>query len=209
MEGMSEENFQQVCQFLIESGLSVRGIVFPQPSAPVPLISNDLASFLYSNLVGGKNTPEQSLIESQNTEFDRAERDAIEKEKQTVKQQFDAEERRIHKLALEESKAELLRQRIRQRADQIPPEPANGVTIAICMPDSKRVTRKFGVDDSAENVFAFVANNDQMFDEKANPFRFDLAQGRPGLPNLDRKRTLAQQGVCGRILLRVVLDTDE
>jgi hypothetical protein len=202
MENMTEEEFRGICRFLIESGLAPPDL--PIPSSPFPFPSS-----LASLLIPIAPPSDQSLIESQDSEFVRAERQAIETEQRAVKQLQSAEELRLQKMALEESRAENARQIIRRRADQLPPEPENGVTIAICLPDLKRVTRKFGAEEKGENVFVFVAKEDQMFDENWRPRKFELAMGGPGSPNLDRTRTLGQQGINRRSLLRVVLDSDE
>jgi hypothetical protein len=89
---------------------------------------------------------------------------------------------------------------ISARAAQVPPEPANGIQLAIVLPDRTRIMRKFSRDQSADDVAAFVANLKQLFDSKGRPIEFDLCCG---MTPLDRNQTLEQQGITGRTLLTV------
>jgi hypothetical protein len=146
------------------------------------------------------------LVAEQNDEFERTREQAIAAANSTAAKQAAAEEVRLKELAMEESRAEKLRAQIRARAAQIPPEPASGVTIALCFPDGKRVTRRFATNDSADHVFAFVANSDAMFDDKGRPFNFELQNGPMRSQQLQRGHTLVEQGMKGRTLLHVLID---
>jgi hypothetical protein len=147
-----------------------------------------------------KTKQDQELREHQNAEFEKAEDEAREIEQKV------AAETRIVEQQLADVQA--MRSSIRKRAEQIPPEKANGIAIAICFPDQKRILRKFDPTQSAEDVWAFVANNDQMFDGANRPMSFEIAFG-TGNSVLDKTRTLAEQGITGRTMMRVLVNEND
>jgi hypothetical protein len=128
----------------------------------------------------------------------RAEQEATVIRRQQAAEAEAAERKRLQAVADIQAR----RQAIKDRASQIPPEQVDGIQFAICFPDQTRVMRKFLKEQSADDVFAFVAGFDSMFDEDSNPIDFDLSYGHG---DLNRHRTLAEQGITGRTLIRVVI----
>jgi hypothetical protein len=65
------------------------------------------------------------------------------------------------------------------------------------------VLRKFARDRPGDDVYAFAANQSQMFDRVGNPLRFDLIWAHR---TIDRKQTLEQQGITARTLIHIDVD---
>jgi hypothetical protein len=147
-----------------------------------------------------KLAEDQKLVQDQDAEFEQAQNEAHELQKIEATKQAKLQEE------LEDSLG--LREAIRKRAVQIPEEPATGVQIAICFPDQRRVVRKFDPTQNADDVLAFVANQEQMFDTKMRPRVFSLVFG-AGNSMLDTAKTLSEQGIKGRTMMRVVIEDDE
>jgi hypothetical protein len=146
-----------------------------------------------------KLAEDEKLRQHQNAEFEQAENEARELQKMEAIKQA--------KVQQELENDQIQRGAIQKRAAQIPEEPATGVQIAICFPDQKRVVRKFDADQNTEDVLAFVANHDQMFDNKMRPRAFSVAFG-AGNAMLDPAKTLSEQGIRGRTMMRVIFDDD-
>jgi hypothetical protein len=145
------------------------------------------------------------IIQEQDREFEEAIQENIETNNRIAAAKRAAEEEETQRQTNARSRIEELRDLIRERASEIPPEPMNGIMIAICFPDMKRLTRKFGLDESCENIFAFVANDEQMFDDNSGPLKFSLMVG---IVSLNKEQTLAQQGLTTRTLVRVLMDDE-
>jgi hypothetical protein len=154
------------------------------------------------------NPEDQRILREQDVEFERAVEAALELNKKITAEKIAAETSQAQQLADELSKIARFRNQIRDRAAQIPPEPAIGVAIAISFPDFKRVTRKFGVNQLGDDIYAFAANSDQLFDGTSLPLNFALRLS-PGSGRLERNRTLAEQGLTRRTLIHVVLNDDD
>ena len=85
----------------------------------------------------------------------------------------------------------------------MPPEPADGVQVAFNMPSQARIMRKFDKKRPCDDLFVFVQSVDEMFDENDAPLEFALAQG-PS--QLERGKTLEEQGITRRTLVNVMLE---
>jgi hypothetical protein len=163
----------------------------------------------FSRDFGSENCDrDQALVRAQNHEFDRVIKEASEISQQTAAATKAQEDERARQMADEQARIATLRTEISNRAAEIPPEPANGVAIAVCFPDLRRTTRKFGREQSADDIFALVANNPQMFDASGIPLKFRLALAVGGVC-VDRSQTLAEQGLTRRTLLHVELDDED
>jgi hypothetical protein len=194
MNQLNDDEFSRACQFLIDAGLA-------SPLLP-------LGSMICTVPSTDQKMSDLSLIAEQNCEFERVLNEAISREREIEGRKRSEDEIRIRTQAEEAEFVTNAHARIRARASQIPIEPTNGVIISVCLPNAKRVTRKFGANDSGENIFAFVANNDEMFDEKSLPLNFGLICGGSQMVRLDRCRTLSEQGIERRVLLHVIVDDD-
>jgi hypothetical protein len=87
---------------------------------------------------------------------------------------------------------------IREQAAGLPPESADGIVIAVALPSHGRIQRKFLAEEPGADVLAFVADHESMFDGNGDPLAFELS---PGLADLVREKTLAEQGITRRTLL--------
>jgi hypothetical protein len=190
---MSHNEFREKCVFLYESGLAPPNAVVPDPTAPPPAPSVQA----YHPSIPGR-TPSGQIRDEQAMAYVRAEQEADIIRRQQAAEAEEAERQRLQRVADVQAR----RQAIKDRAAQIPPEQAGGIQFAICFPDQTRVIRTFLKEQSADDVFAFVAGFDSMFDDDSNPIDFDLSYGHG---ELDRHRTLAEQGITGRTLIRVVI----
>jgi hypothetical protein len=139
---------------------------------------------------------ESTFHENQEVAYRRAEQ--LANERNAIEAAIRAEQQQREQRAAADLKAQ--QGAIRARAAQVPPEPATGIQLAIALPDSTRILRKFSKDQSADDVFAFVANLKQLFDSKGRPIEFDLYCG---MTAVERNQALEQQGMRGRVLLRV------
>jgi hypothetical protein len=133
---------------------------------------------------GPKTKQDQELMEDQNAEFEKAEDEARE-----IEQKVAAETRTVQRQLAD---VHAMQNRIRGRATQIPPEQTNEIAIAICFPDQKPIFWKSHPTQSADDVWAFVANNDQMFGNASRPMSFAITFG-TGNSVLDKTKTLADQ----------------
>jgi hypothetical protein len=150
---------------------------------------------------------DSNLIQDQDAEFELALKKAIEDTKTAAAAKAAAEAAELQQIKSEELKIATVRNEIRERANQIPSEPDNGIAIAFCFQDSTRIIRKFNPNQTADDIFAFIANDDRMFDTQFKPLPFDLTLGL-GQLSINRMCTLAQQGLTHRTLVRIVVDED-
>jgi hypothetical protein len=164
--------------------------------------------FFRQSLASENCARDLALSRAQDHEFDCATKEASEISRKTAAANRAQEEAKARQLADEQARVAKLRNQLRDRVAQIAPEPINGVAIAICFPDLQRVTRRFAQEQSAEDIFAFVANTDQMFDATGIPLKFSLVLSFGGV-RVDRSQTLGQQGLTRRTLLRVELDDED
>ncbi|OHS95846.1 hypothetical protein TRFO_38005 [Tritrichomonas foetus] len=81
------------------------------------------------------------------------------------------------------------------------PEPTNGIRIAVQLPSGERKMRKFDKNTLGEDVFFWIANNDELFNEDGKPKRYYIQ-------NADRKfdvnLTLEEQGIIRATLLNII-----
>lgn len=119
---------------------------------------------------------------------------ALQREQDAEYQQVLAEARAKES---EEDPVEVRRREIQEKAALLPPEPADGLTLAVMTPDQKRIMRKFGKDEKGENVKVWVASSVDIVQD------FELRQ--PGGAPLEDDKTLDEQGIKGRTLLNVLL----
>lgn len=110
--------------------------------------------------------------------------------------------------AAEEEKRmnQITRQSILDAAAKLPPPPAKGIQLAINCPSKKRLMRVFPANATANDVYIFVASQDEFFSPEGKPLKFVLGQTFGG--NLDLEKTLAENGITGRTLLNAILDED-
>ena len=233
MMAMSEENFLSTCQFLYACGEApdcgkqmfgsvddaeiqqaiAASLAAPEPprtpspapvQAPAPSRPADRPRVMPGRTVSG------AIRSEQNQEYLLAQEMAMQKEYE--EQLRLAQEQADREAQAERSRNEaqtLAAQRRARRAElqamaaQLPPEPADGVQVAFNMPSQARIMRKFDKKRPCDDLFVFVQSVDEMFDENDAPLEFALAQG-PS--QLERGKTLEEQGITRRTLVNVMLE---
>jgi hypothetical protein len=193
---MTEEEFCEKCQFLSDAGLAP-DLPVPRPNLDPPF---DPRAMREAPLPSRVTSDE--IRRTQNEEFVIAESLAQKRIKDDQERKDEEQRVRVEQVRLEKENRANVRNVIRQRAAALPEESKDGILIAITLPSRGRIQRKFRSSEPAQDVFAFVADNEELFDENGDPLEFELSQGKG---DLIRDKTLAEQGVTGRTLLRVVV----
>jgi hypothetical protein len=197
MRDLSEEEFCQQCAFITEAGLG------PGLPVPTPVVRPTFRSSAPRPPPSFPVRESSGVIrEKQNEEFARAQFAEKQRQKEDDERRAKEERERQEKLQRKEQDRRRIREEIRGKAAALPPEKADGIVIAVTLPSRERIQRKFGLDQRAEDIFAFVADQEQLFDEAGNPKEFELSQG---TDDVVREKTLAEQGITRRTLLRVVI----
>jgi hypothetical protein len=80
----------------------------------------------------------------------------------------------------------------------LPPEPEDGILVAVALPSKKRAARKFDKDAPGGDIARWVAT-----DHEISGGKFELRLGTGQV--VDPKKTLAEQGIVARTLLTVVV----
>jgi hypothetical protein len=80
----------------------------------------------------------------------------------------------------------------------LPPEPEDGVLIAVALPSRKKITRKFDKDATGGDILSWVGTNNEM-----SSASFELRLGTGHI--VDVKKTLVDQGIATRTLLNAVI----
>lgn len=144
---------------------------------------------------------------AQNEEYEMAQMLAVQKEieemerKEALEEQIRIQKENEEKEKMERiSKIEEKKELIMKLKDEVPPEPANGIQIAINLP-SKRFIRKFLVTSLCDELFNLLAAEDDFFDEDGTPKSFTLSQPMGG--DIVRGKTFQDQGITKRSLLNV------
>ena len=120
---------------------------------------------------------------------------ALQREQDAEYEQLLAEAR-AKENEVQEDPLEVRRREIQEKAANLPPEPAEGLVLAVTTPDQKRIMRKFDKGDKGEIVKLWVASSESIFQE------FELRL--PGGSALEDEKTLEEQGIKGRTLFNVV-----
>ena len=139
------------------------------------------------------------ITSEQNYEYEEACRIAEEQEIKEAQKLIEKKENEIFEKEINESNYE----KIMHDYNSLPPEPEDGVQICFLMPSNKKIFRKFDINHSNE-LFTFVSAQDELFDEnKASiPFKIHKTTGN----SIEKNKTLAEQGIVKRTMLRIILD---
>jgi hypothetical protein len=143
---------------------------------------------------------DSAVRDEQDREFARAEQDALMRSFERREQRATAEEERRAVLAADAD----CRVAVRLALEAIGPEPADGVLIVVVFPPKDRVSRRFLPSQPGEHVYAWIENEDFMWRDN-NLIKFTL---KTGPAELDREKTLGEQGISGRCMLQVFEDLD-
>ena len=146
----------------------------------------------------------QSIRTNQNDEYDKLLQETLLSRSEEYK-----EKREQNNIKMQEEKKakeqkenlQKLIENIKQEAEKLPPEPETGVSIAVILPNQKRIIRKFDPNEQAQDVYTWVAADDSLIQDETYSTEFDLVC--PFSPVLDRHKTIAAQGFKGRVLFNV------
>jgi plasmid stabilization system protein ParE len=140
---------------------------------------------------------DREVIRSQDDEFAAAVRDDNQRKREE-------EEEREKKTQAAREMAEA-RDLVRRRCETLAGEPRDGVLLCVQLPSGKRLTRKFERGAHADELFALVSNEDELWvDGKEQSYalkcaRFALARG----------ASFADQSVVARTMFVCDVDGDE
>jgi hypothetical protein len=84
----------------------------------------------------------------------------------------------------------------------LPPEPKEGVVIAVAMPNGGRIQRKFEPNTKAELVYVWVAGTSVGWEKSLVLGEFEL-EVPIGMKRIEKEKSLGEQGISGRVLLSV------
>jgi hypothetical protein len=130
-----------------------------------------------------------ALMEEQDKEYDE-----VLMEEQKRKQQKEAEEE-AERWSIEDLKTEILR-----KAENLGAEPDDGLTLAVVLPNQRRILRKFDRSRPGSDVFDWVAAQEEMIGgEMEMPRNFDL-RSVTGVP-IVKESSLEDQGIAGRTII--------
>jgi hypothetical protein len=130
---------------------------------------------------------------NQNDEFDAAIQEEQERIRQVADDAEDEKRRRNEKLA-----------EFTRLVSALPPEPEAGTTIAVVMPDGKRIMRKFEPTEMGMSVYVWTAS--RIVNEGAAPTFPEALDIKMAIgPVLALERPLNEQGFTGRIQMVATL----
>ncbi|OHT00835.1 hypothetical protein TRFO_32394 [Tritrichomonas foetus] len=128
------------------------------------------------------------LRKQQNSEYE----EALSAQKQKI------EEKKNEAIKLSSEISEII-----NKAQNLPAEPENGITIAISMPDGSRIMRKFGKEDKGQLIHDWAAEKVLRLSDPPMPKLFELRMPTGGV--LINDQLLSEQGITGRTMLNVFL----
>jgi hypothetical protein len=126
-------------------------------------------------------------VQSQDEQFDIAEREYA--ARMAELERLQAEEQR------EKQQRQLARDEARENAAALPPEPVDGISIAVRLPSGRKVMRRFGMDEKTDDLFALIANEDELWSDGTPEFALKCVTW-----ELARGSTFASQNVVHRTL---------
>ncbi|OHS98579.1 hypothetical protein TRFO_08876 [Tritrichomonas foetus] len=90
---------------------------------------------------------------------------------------------------------------IQQKFSEIGEEPQNGLLLAVALPSGQRISRKFNPDTIANDVYIWVAANENMVTSGARLDSFNIVG--PTGTILDSQKTLNEQSIASRTLFSI------
>ena len=221
MREMDIETFKQTCTFIVSSGVAARFLdddviarVFCDssevpPASPVRRIPSSRAapekamSFTYQGSSqeydGG-----DFIRENQDSEYHDAEREMERRERAKRRKQNEEDKREKARRDEADRLAEVrsvAKRAILELARALGEEPEDGVPVAVNLPSTRRIVRKFAVESKGEDIYTWVAGEDEMFQDDMVPLKFDLRMVLGQM--LERDKTLDEQKLQRKFLLNV------
>ena len=202
---MSDQQFQDQVQFLLETGIDPPNMD-DSPTTP----NNQGSGFTYDNDDHHHypdNRPNRTVSgqirEEQNQEYIRVMNDMKRREmEENEKKEKEEKMRAIAEEQIKNKRERIYNEKKKMLLD-LGNEPQNGVQICVQFPNGVRKSRKFDTSHLCDELFTFVAGQDELFDENKESIPFSLNQ--PG-PPIEVGKTFQQIGITRRSLVNVVLD---
>ncbi|OHT14985.1 hypothetical protein TRFO_14655 [Tritrichomonas foetus] len=145
-------------------------------------------------------TESQVIRNIQNMEYVLAQEEAYQKELDEIRK-IEAAELAEKQLKEQKEKEE---NELRRIISEIPAEPQKGTSIAIQLPDGRRVVRKFDENSIGLYVYAWVCEQTiKMGDLKLGLNSFNLVPTYGNNETVKKNKTLKEQGIAGRVFLAI------
>lgn len=94
----------------------------------------------------------------------------------------------------------------KEKFNNLPPEPKEGIKLAFQMPSGKRLIRMFDKESLGEDLYVFIGIQEELYDKDSNQISYLLIQD--SFKQISRKFTLDEQNISNRTLIRVVIGDD-
>lgn len=143
-------------------------------------------------------------LQPQRRPLTQAEQDLITEHRNLQQEQNDEYEevlRAAREMELKKEKVDP-KKAILEAASRLPPEPEDGIALAVVLPSHKRLARKFSRTAKGEDVVTWVSAQEELLNLE-DPLKFELRQAAGDI--ITKDKTLEEQGIIRRTLFNVVL----
>ena len=223
MREMDIETFKQTCKFIISSGIAARfvdddviALIFcdaidtplgsPQQCMPSSLASEVWATNFTSEDISRVYDGGDIIRRNQDSEYHEAERE-MDRRERAQRQKQKEEDKRAKARREEDERLAVVRSVMKSAvvnlARGLGDEPEDGVPVAVNLPSRRRIVRKFSVESLGEDVYTWVAGEDEMFQDDLTPLKFELRRVLGQI--LERDKTLDEQKLQVKFLLNVAI----
>jgi hypothetical protein len=193
---MNDEEFYSNCRYLTENGLAPTSIYNSQFNESFPENINEGKQL---NSAVSRNN--QNIRMEQDKEFQKA----LEEEQMNNEMVRMAEFREKQKVRIdqeEKEQNEKIRLANKRKASKIKNE--GDIQIAFILPNQKRILNKFYSHSLGDDLYSFVANQEEMYDEKGYFQPFTLVHGLNQI--IKPEFLLSEQDISGRAIVNILLD---
>jgi hypothetical protein len=194
---MSDQEFLSKCIYLTESGLALTSVYNSHFHESFPE-NNTNENHKFNSAVSKNN---QNIRLQQDEEFQKAlHEDQINCEMERMDEFREKQKARIE--IEEQEQKEKIRSANKQKASKIKNE--GDIQIAFILPNQKRILNRFYSHSLGEDLYSFVAGQDELYDEKGCFQHFTLVHG---LNQIIRPEfLLCEQDLSGRVLVNALLE---
>lgn len=167
-------------------------------------ISSSTYSHVYKPNVKNERVPQtedQRLFDEQTKEYHRCVEEAFQKEmEENLSKHYEQNQQQIEKEELDRRIGEVV-----SKYYSLKPEPKTGTTVAVNI-NNQRYIRKFDPNSKGEDVYAWAAGQTiDEEDEEEKLFLDNFELQIPGIGVLSHEKTLAEQGIKGRVMMNIVM----
>jgi hypothetical protein len=198
---MNDEEFYSKCQYLTEIGLAPISIYNSQfnESFPENITSNIMNEEDQLNSTVSENN--QNIRLQQNAEFEEAlKEELMSNEMERMRKFREQQKAKIEKEEQEEQ--EIIRLNNKKKASNIKNE--GDIQVCFILPNQKRIMNKFYSNSNGEDLYCFVAGQDEMYNERGEIEEFILVHGLN--QRIKQEFLLCEQDISGRIIVNVLVE---